>query len=79
MAANLAPAPEAPHSLSQEVIDVGMREAPMSISCPPSKKVMTDPVLLVASGHNQKRATQAEHFEEQVSLHPGVSIEDGLC
>jgi hypothetical protein len=51
---------------AQEAVDGVVREMPASFLCPLSKKVMTDPVLLVASGHTYERAALAMHFAEQV-------------
>jgi hypothetical protein len=62
----VAPEPEAPPLSPQEVIDEMLRGVPASFLCPLSKEVMTDPVLLVASGHTYERAALAKHFEEQV-------------
>jgi hypothetical protein len=56
MAAMVAQSPEAPHLLAQGVIDMVMREMPPSFLCPLSQEVMTDPVLLMASGHTYQRA-----------------------
>jgi hypothetical protein len=44
------------------VINEVLREVPQSFLCPLSKTVMTDPVLLVASGHTYERAALARHF-----------------
>jgi hypothetical protein len=62
----VAPATEAPHSSAQSVIDGVLREVPASFLCPLSKEVMTDPVLLVASGHTYDLPALARHFAEQV-------------
>jgi hypothetical protein len=75
MAAMVVQAPKAPHTVAQGVIDMVMREMPASFLCPLSKEVMTDPVLLVASGHTYERAALAKHFQEQVSLR--ASAADG--
>jgi hypothetical protein len=66
MAATKAQAPEAPPLSPQEAINEVLREVPASFLCPLSKEVMTDPVLLVASGHTYERAALAKHFMEQV-------------
>jgi hypothetical protein len=62
----VAPEPEAPPLSLQEEIDDVLRDVPASCFCPLSKEVMTDPVLLVASGHTYERAALAKHFAEQV-------------
>jgi hypothetical protein len=48
------------------VINEVLREVPQSFLCPLSKTVMTDPVLLVASGRTYERAALARHFALQV-------------
>jgi hypothetical protein len=68
MAAMVAPGSEAPHPSAQGLIDKVLREMPASFLCPLSKGVMTDPVLLVASGHTYERAALVEHFVKRVSL-----------
>jgi hypothetical protein len=65
-AARAARATEATHSPAQRMMDKGLRDVPTSCFCPLSKMVMTDPVLLAASGHTYERAALAKHFAEQV-------------
>jgi hypothetical protein len=66
MAAVVTHAPETPHIVAQGLIDRVLRKMPASFLCPLSKEVMTDPVLLVASGRTYERAALAKHFAEQV-------------
>jgi predicted HD phosphohydrolase len=65
MAAVVAPAAVEPPPAAQGVIDEVLREMPGSFLCPLSKEVMTDPVLLVVSGHTYERAALAKHFMKQ--------------
>jgi hypothetical protein len=58
--------PETPRPSAQGVIDGVLREMPASFLCPLSKEVMTDPVLLVASGHTYDLPALAKHFAMQV-------------
>jgi hypothetical protein len=58
--------PEAPHSVAEGMIDEVLREMPGSFLCPLSKEVMTDPVLLVASGRTYELVALAKHFAMQV-------------
>jgi hypothetical protein len=54
--------------VAQGVIDeVLQEEVPASFFCRLSGEVMTDPVLLITSGHTYERAVLAKHFREQVS------------
>jgi hypothetical protein len=59
-------APGAPRLVAQGLIDGVLRGITASYLCPLSKVAMTDPVLLVASGHTYERAALAKHFAEQV-------------
>jgi hypothetical protein len=55
-----------------------LRKITAAYVCPLSKEVMTDPVLLVASGRTYERAALAKHFAEQVR-HECVSSDYGSC
>jgi hypothetical protein len=65
MAAVVTGAPEEPRPAAQGLIDGVLREMPASFLCPLSKEVMTDPVLLVASGQTYERAALAKRFAMQ--------------
>jgi hypothetical protein len=68
MAAREAQTPAEPTPLpaTEGLIDDVLREMPGSFLCPLSKEVMTDPVLLVASGHTYDLPALARHFAMQV-------------
>jgi hypothetical protein len=76
MAASEVQAPEEPQPKVKSVIDEVLQEMPASFLCPLSKEVMTDPVLLMASGHTYERAALAKHFMQQalLNLQLGTSL-----